>query len=147
MFSIYTGLRLSDIIDLKWKDITTAPDGQPCIRKKMIKCRREVTVFVSENALKFCGPKGHPDRAVFHNFRQSMTDTPLKNWIKDSGIRKHITFHCFRHTHATLLISKGIDIYTVSGMLTHSDIKTTQVYTHLIDSKKRDAAHCIENIL
>ena len=147
MFSIYTGLRLSDIIDLKWKDITTAPDGQPCIRKKMIKCRREVTVFVSENALKFCGPKGHPDRAVFHNFRQSMTVTPLKNWIKDSGIRKHITFHCFRHTHATLLISKGIDIYTVSGMLTHSDIKTTQVYTHLIDSKKRDAAHCIENIL
>lgn len=147
MFSIYTGLRISDILDLKWEDITTAPDGKPCIRKKMIKGKRHITIFISENALKFCGERDSPDTAVFKDFRRSMTVAPLKQWIKDSGIPKHITFHSFRHTHATLLISRGVDIYTVSGMLAHVNVKTTQIYTNLIDSKKRLAADTIEDII
>ena len=76
-----------------------------------------------------------------------MTKGPLEKWIEDSGIQKHITFHCFRHTHATLLLTKGVDIYTVSGMLTHTNVKTTQIYAHLVDSKKRSAAEVIENII
>ena len=73
-----------------------------------------------------------------------MTTYPLKKWIEASGIPKHITFHCFRHTNATLLITKGVDIYTVSGMLTHTNVKTTQIYAHLVDSKKREAAETID---
>lgn len=144
MFSIYTGLRLSDILDLKWKDITVAPDGKPCIRKMMVKGRREITLFISNAALKFCGDRGDDEQAVFKDFRKSMTTYPLKKWIEASGIPKHITFHCFRHTNATLLITKGVDIYTVSGMLTHTNVKTTQIYAHLVDSKKREAAETID---
>jgi integrase len=147
MFSIYTGLRLSDILDLKWGDITTAPDGKPCIRKRMVKGDRHITIFISQNALRFCGERREPDMPVFKDFRKSMTVAPLKKWIEDSGIPKHITFHSFRHTNATLLISKGVDIYTVSGMLAHVNVKTTQIYTNLIDSKKRGAADAIEDIL
>ena len=147
MFSIYTGLRLGDIIDLKWGDIRVAPDGKPCIRKKMLKCRREITILVSENALRFCGVRMPNDFPVFRDFKRSMTKGPLEKWIEDSGIQKHITFHCFRHTHATLLLTKGVDIYTVSGMLTHTNVKTTQIYAHLVDSKKRSAAEVIENII
>ena len=147
MFSIYTGLRLSDILDLRWKDITTAPDGKPCVRKKMIKGSRDVTVMISEKVLRFCGERRDGELPVFKDFKLSMTERPLKIWLKDSKIPKHITFHSFRHTHATLLLSKGIDIYTVSGMLAHTSVKTTQIYAHLIDSKKRDAADCIDGML
>ncbi|WP_317163817.1 tyrosine-type recombinase/integrase [Flavobacterium ichthyis] len=53
---------------------------------------------------------------------------------------KHITFHCFRHTYATLQLSLGTDVFTISKMLGHKNIKTTQVYTKIVDEKKKEAA-------
>jgi site-specific recombinase XerD len=72
-----------------------------------------------------------------------MIQHPLHAWIKAAGIRKHITFHCFRHTFATLQIALGTDIYTVSKMLTHKSVKTTQIYADLVNSKKRESANRI----
>ena len=60
------------------------------------------------------------------------------------SITKHITFHCFRHAFATLLVSSGSEIYTVSKMLTHKNVSTTQIYADLIDEKKRQAAETIK---
>ena len=54
-----------------------------------------------------------------------------------------ITFHGLRHTYATLLITNGTDIYTVSKMLTHKNVATTQIYAEVISQKKRDAANSI----
>lgn len=58
-------------------------------------------------------------------------------------ITKHITFHCFRHTNATLLLDSGTDIYTVSKMLTHRNVATTQIYTEVMDKNKRKAAESL----
>jgi len=55
-------------------------------------------------------------------------------------VTKDITSHCFRHTFATLQLSKGTDIYTVSKMLGHRELKTTQIYAKIIDQTKREAA-------
>ena len=63
----------------------------------------------------------------------------IKNWIQAAGINKHVTFHISRHNFATLLLSSDIDIYTVSKLLGHKDVKVTQIYAKLID-KKRDEA-------
>lgn len=63
----------------------------------------------------------------------------LPLWVAQAGITKHITFHCFRHTYATLQLSLGTDIFTVSKMLGHKSIKTTQVYTKIVDEKKKEA--------
>jgi site-specific recombinase XerD len=63
----------------------------------------------------------------------------LERWAKDADIHKKITFHTARHTFATLLLTLGVDIYTVSKLLGHSDVKITEIYATLIDSK-RDAA-------
>ena len=54
------------------------------------------------------------------------------------------TFHCFRHTYATLQLSKGTDLYTVSKMLGHKKVTTTQIYTKVVDEKKEQAADVIK---
>lgn len=54
-----------------------------------------------------------------------------------------ILFHCFRHTFATLQLAGGTDIYTVSKLLTHSNLATTQVYAEVVNELKRDASERI----
>jgi site-specific recombinase XerD len=61
-----------------------------------------------------------------------------------SGIEKNITFHCARHTYATLQLTLGTDIYTVSKLLGHKSLKTTEIYAKIIDQKKREAANRIK---
>ena len=81
---------------------------------------------ISLEALELCGEWG--TGKVFKGLTRSMTHHPLKQWIAEAGIIKHITFHCFRHTYATLQLANGTDIYTVSKMLGHTNVKTTQIY-------------------
>jgi site-specific recombinase XerD len=73
-----------------------------------------------------------------------MLQSILSKWLQAAGITKHITFHLARHTFATLLVSSGSEIYTVSKMLTHKNVSTTQIYADLIDEKKRQAAEIIK---
>lgn len=70
-----------------------------------------------------------------------MTHHPLKQWISEAGIRKHITFHCFRHTFATMMLTLGADLYTVSKLLGHTSVKMTQVYAKIVNKKKDDAVN------
>ena len=67
-----------------------------------------------------------------------------KGVIEAAGITRKITFHCFRHTYATLQLAHGTDIYTVSKMLGHTNVKTTQIYAKVIDEKKEKAANAIQ---
>lgn len=55
-----------------------------------------------------------------------------------------ITFHCARHTFATMLLTLGADLYTVCKLLGHSDVKTTQIYAKIINKKKEDAISLID---
>ena len=63
--------------------------------------------------------------------------------ITDAGINRDITFHCMRHTFATLQLANGTDIYTISKMLGHTKVETTQIYTKVVDQKKIQAANSI----
>ena len=58
-------------------------------------------------------------------------------------LASYILFHIARHTFATLQLAEGTDIYTVSKLLTHSNLATTQVYADVVDELKRDAAERI----
>ena len=142
LFSCLTGLRFSDILALKWENFETYPDGGHCIRLRTEKTDAEALNPISQEAYELCGEKS--TGLVFKGFKKSMLQNILPKWLQDAGITKHITFHCFRHTFATLLVSSGSEIYTVSKMLTHKNVSTTQIYADLIDEKKRQAAEIIK---
>lgn len=141
MFACFTGLRLSDVLALKWVDIVPATDGGYCMRIRTEKTNTEATLPISDEALEFCGERGNDK--VFKGFQRSMAQHALRRWIKQSGINKNITFHCFRHTFATLQIAMGTDIFTVSKMLTHKNVSTTQIYAQLVNEKKCESANKI----
>ena len=91
------------------------------------------------------GEPQEPTTKVFNGLVYSAYENILLyQWIVAAGITKKITFHCFRHTYAVLQISMGTDIYTVSKMLGHRELKTTQIYTKVIDQTKREAANKIQ---
>ena len=108
------------------------------------------TLPISEQAYGFTIGSDNPkemvqDEKVFQGLKYSAYHNKhLFQWIGAAGITKNITFHCFRHTYATLQLMKGTDIYTVSKMLGHKDLKTTQVYAKIVDEAKRKAADRIQ---
>lgn len=57
-----------------------------------------------------------------------------------------VLFHCLRHTHATMMLTLGVDLYTVSKLLGHTNIQTTQIYAKLVDESKKKAIDLIPNI-
>ena len=142
LFSCLTGLRLSDILQLEWKHIQDYPSGGKCVRIKTEKTETEASIPISDQALALCGEPS--EGIVFKGLTRQLVNGRLKAWVKSAGIDKYITFHCFRHTYATLLLSSGTDIYTVSKMLTHKNVGTTQIYAKIVDEKKRQAADAIK---
>jgi len=82
---------------------------------------------------------GLPDENVFQIPSQQAVTRALRRWRKRAGINKKITFHTGRHIFATMALTQGVDLYTVSKLLGHADIKNTQIYAKIIDDKKRQA--------
>jgi site-specific recombinase XerD len=77
-----------------------------------------------------------------YNFQRDYAN--LNSWLLRAGIRKKITFHNFRHTFATLQLAEGTDIYTVSKLLGHKHIHTTQIYGKVMDTTKTKAMKSIQ---
>ena len=74
------------------------------------------------------------------------SDVRLRTLIKKAGISKHVTFHIARHSFATLTLTYGADLYTVSKLLGHANIRTTQVYAKIVDESKRKAVNLIPKL-
>lgn len=142
-FSLLTGMRYSDISKLTWEEVQYSKNEGYYIRFKQQKTDRPLTLPISEEALEFLGEKKLEKGKIFLNLKKWDFDRLLPIWVKEAGIEKHITFHCFRHTYATLQMAAGTDIFTVSKMLGHKSIKTTQIYTKIIDEKKRETTNRI----
>ncbi len=146
LFSCLTGLRWSDINKLKWKEVHFNAEG-PRIHYYQKKTKNLEYLNISEQALAYLGEKGGKEDRPFESLRYSAYfNIALLQWVMKAGITKHITFHCARHTHATLLLTNGVDIYTVSKLLGHKEVKTTQVYARIIDETKKEAVNKIPDI-
>lgn len=85
-------------------------------------------------------------KRVFVGLRyNSYFNTALFTWVTNAGIKKHITFHCARHSNAILLLNNGVDIFTVSKMLGHRELKTTSIYTKVLNQTKIAAVRKLPN--
>lgn len=144
MFGCMCALRLSDIRALRWGDIQR--DGHQWRASiLMVKTQRKLWLPLSDEAVRWLPERGAATDGdfIFSLPSVSRLNWLLKEWVKSAGIGKRITFHTSRHTNATLLLSLGVDIYTVSKLLGHSQIRTTQIYARIVDKKKDDAVNLI----
>ena len=116
LFACNCGLRLGDVRNLKWGDITQENGGKH-----------------DAGSLVF---KHLPGDTCINNI--------LKTWTADARITKSVTYHVSRHTFATMLLTLGADLYTVCKLLGHSDVKTTRIYAKIINKKKEDAIGLID---
>jgi len=145
IFSCLTGLRWSDIEKLIWSEVHHSEQVGYYIRFKQKKTKGAETLPISEKAYELMGKRKKGDENVFKNLCYSGHNNKiLKNWLAKAGITKNISFHCARHTYATLQLSVGTDIYTVSKLLGHKSFKTTEIYAKVIDKKKIEAANKIK---
>ena len=76
----------------------------------------------------------------------SVVNIQLRKWVAAAGINKHISFHCGRHTFATLMLSKGADLYTVSKLLGHTSINNTQIYAKVVNEAKMRALDLLPSL-
>lgn len=150
LFSSLTGLRFSDIQKMTWKELEYMEGYGYFLNFDQKKTKGVEVLPISAQAYSFTqgteNPKDMPqDKTVFDGLKYSAYNNKhLFQWIGAAGITKDITFHNFRHTFATLQIFNGTDIYTVSKMLGHKDLKTTQIYAKIVDEAKRTAVDKIK---
>jgi integrase len=145
LFSALTGLRFSDIKNLVWGNIEYINNEGYILKITTQKTKSVENIPISEQAYSLLGEPNQPTDSVFEGLNYSAYQNKrLYQWIGAAGITKDITFHCFRHTFATLQLSKGTQITTLQKMLTHKDLKTTMIYAKVLDRTKREAADKIQ---
>ncbi|RXM39366.1 integrase [Chryseobacterium sp. CH21] len=143
LFSALTGLRYCDIENLMWSDIQ-GTSGNYYILYKQNKTGKAEYYPVSDDTLSVLGPQGEDGIKVFEGLKYDLVIKYLPQWLKNAGIEKHFTFHGFRHTFATLQLTSGTDIYTVSKLLGHKDVKTTEVHVRIVDELTKSASEKIK---
>ncbi len=140
IFSCLTGLRFSDVKFLKWKNIHYDKENGYLIKFTQQKTKGVEYLPINKQAVDILGERKNDDDVIFENLVYSAYHNKiLRKWVEDAGIEKHITYHSSRHTFATLHLTMNTDIYTVSKLLGHRYLKTTEIYAKVIDKKKIEA--------
>lgn len=147
MFSILTGLRGSDIIKMTWSEVRGSNSEGWYIRFQQQKTKDFEVLPITQQARDLLGNANDREVRVFIGLKySSYTNVALARWMMKAGIHRNITFHCARHTHATLLLTQGVDIYVVSKLLGHKNIKTTEIYAKVTNMKKNEAINKIPTL-
>lgn len=149
LFSCFCGLRYSDVSSLTWGEVINE-DGRTKVKTIMQKTKRVIYVPLGGMALTFmpAKPVGAKDNdKVFAKLPSlAYINIALKQWAKSNGINKVITFHTSRHTFATTLLQGNADLYTVSKLLGHTKITTTQIYAKIVDKAKEEAIDGLDKL-
>lgn len=149
LFSCFCGLRYSDVKNLTWKKIQEVATGTYQVEITQQKTGETLYLPLSDNALTWIPERldAKDDDVVFDLPSSPTTiEKHLGLWAEEAGVKKHVTFHVSRHTNATLMLYFGADIYMVSKLLGHTNVRTTQVYAKIVDESKRKAVNLIPNI-
>jgi len=147
LFSCFTGLRLSDIRALQWQQI-----NGDTLEFRQRKTKGFEYLHLSAMASQILIDRPNPkiltmqNTNIFNIRSETHLSKVLKRWCKDAGINKRVSFHTARHTFATLALTWGVDLYTVSKLLGHKTIQATQIYAKIVDEKKKAAMEMLPTI-
>lgn len=148
LFACNCGLRLGDVRKLKWSGITK--DGDKWMLSVLMnKSEKPVHIPLGVQARRWLPERKDTDADsfVFGGLpRDTHINANLKIWAAKAGITKAVTYHTSRHTFATMLLTLGADLYTVSKLLGHSQIKNTQIYAEIINRRKDEAVNLADRI-
>ena len=151
LFACNCGLRLGDVLALKWSDITVDNDVWR-VGTRMIKTERLVYVPLPLQARRWMPPRPasteRQSDKVFPKLSTSKIQMYLKPWAESAGITgKNVSFHMARHTYATMLLTLGADLYTVSKLLGHTSVRHTQRYAKIVNKTIDDSIELIDKNL
>lgn len=159
LFSSLTGLRHSDIRKMTWSELHYEESIGWILRFTQQKTKSSENLPISEQAIQFIdmdieivkqriNDPEWKDEKVFKGLAYDCWfNKKLKLWMQAAGIEKKISFHCGRHTFATMQLTLNTDMMVVSKLLGHKNLKTTSLYAKVIDNRKTDAVNKIPRLL
>ncbi|MBI2579359.1 MAG: tyrosine-type recombinase/integrase [Candidatus Aenigmarchaeota archaeon] len=142
------GLRLSELVNLKPGDINTE---ERLLKVREGKGGKDRFVSVPETVIKHVTPFMEPEELYLFPGRKShihwkSVQLIVESAARKAGIKKRVTPHTLRHSYATHLLESGTDIRLIQRLLGHSDIKTTQIYTHISKQSIRGVKSPLDNL-
>ncbi|MEQ9861977.1 site-specific integrase [Pectobacterium cacticida] len=153
LFSCTTGLRWSDIHKLVWSEIELFAQGHYRIIFSQIKLKNSGNglqyLDLPDSAVRLLNleNRGKPTERVFKGLRyDSYSNVALVQWAIRAGITKHVTFHAGRHTFAVNQLARGLDIYSLSRLLGHSELRTTEIYADILETRRTEAMRTFPDI-
>jgi site-specific recombinase XerD len=147
LFGCLSGLRISDIQTITWEQVRTGADGGDEVFFRQKKTKGLQHHPLNEEAMSLILPRGEDEQRVFAGLKYNVhNNNILQQWVLMAGIKKKVTWHVARHSYACLLLNSGVEIYTVSKLLGHKNIATTQIYAKVIDKTKRTAISLLPNM-
>lgn len=138
VFSCFTGLPYVDIKSLSVTDIMENQKGQKFISKDRQKTGNESYIpllDMAEQIINKYKERNLPEGRIFPVSACQVMNRYIKEIAALCNINKNLSTHCGRHTYATLMLTKGISVESVSKMLGHTDIRTTQIYAAIMHEK------------
>jgi len=140
LFSCYTGLSYADTQKLTAADLFLNEAGEQWIETHRVKNNNRVRLPLLAPALAlinyYCDQPGIPEGKLLPQITNQRANQYLKDIARDLGLKKHLTFHCARHTFATTVtLTNGVPMETVGQMLGHKNIRSTQLYARVTDTK------------
>jgi integrase len=142
LFSCYTEIRYRDIVNLKFKHVReyyNSNEIKKALNFTMHKTKDIIEIPLGKKASSLIREKTFDEDKLFRVFTNQYLNRSLKEAMLLANINKKICFHCARHTFATLILSNGTPIETVSKLLGHKDLKTTLIYAKILPKSKEDA--------
>lgn len=147
LFACYTGLRLSDIKALTWKQIR---ESKLYFIQQKTKGVEYLPLSETASKILYDGIEmdmnGDEKVFKFPTYKSEKLGSHLRNWAKLSKVDKYITFHSARHTFGTLLVTSGVEILAVKKLMGHKSINSTLVYAKIIDAKLNEAVNKLPTI-
>lgn len=145
LFCCYCGLRFSDVSNLKWENICNI-NNKEYIYITCKKTGMPIHIPLCKNALKHLPKRDENNEYIFNLPSSRLVQYAMRDWSKKVNLNKKFTFHTSRHTFATLLYTNGADIYTISKLLGHKNLSSTQIYASVIDKKKLEAIDLLDRV-